>query len=238
MQSMTNRLSQWRPEAFQAATMAQHALTKMSLGGMHDLLGGGFPRYAVDAAWRIPHFERMLYDNALLARAHLQARKATEEPNHLAVVEDALGFMLAELRWFQISREPATGILDHLIDPAGGFFDTPAEHETLIARSKSLQDTPIPSGSSTATALLLQLCYLKEIPGFRTQAERALSRMAAITAEHPTAFAAWMNALDFALAPSTQWALIGEPDEGTLQDLAQAAEDLFFPNLIRAASGE
>jgi len=218
--------------------LAQHALTKMSLGGIHDHLGGGFPHYAVDAAWRIPHFEKMLYDNALLARICLEAWKAIADPNHLAVVEDALGFMLAELRWFQISREPATGILDHLIDPAGGFFDTPADHEALIARHKSLQDTPIPSGSSLATALLLQLSYLEENPDFQPPAERALSRMAGLAAEHPTAFAAWMNALDFALAPSIQWALIGEPDEGALQDLAQAADEIYFPNMVRAAAGE
>ena len=77
--------------------MAHHALTKMSLGGIHDHLGGGFHRYTVDAAWRIPHFEKMLYDNALLARICLEAWKAIADPNHLAVVEGTLSFMLAEL---------------------------------------------------------------------------------------------------------------------------------------------
>ena len=53
--------------------MARLTLDRMAEGGMYDLLGGGFHRYSVDAHWLVPHFEKMLYDNALLASAYLQA---------------------------------------------------------------------------------------------------------------------------------------------------------------------
>src|SRR6267143_1675871 len=61
------------PEALRMAVLS---LEKMARGGIHDLLGGGFHRYAVDAKWLVPHFEKMLYDSALLARAYLEAAQA------------------------------------------------------------------------------------------------------------------------------------------------------------------
>ncbi|MDO8187119.1 thioredoxin domain-containing protein [Conexibacter sp. JD483] len=79
-------------------TIALDALRAMARGGIHDQLGGGFSRYAVDARWIVPHFEKMLYDNALLARAYLHAWQLTGEPTLRAVVEDTLDFLLRELR--------------------------------------------------------------------------------------------------------------------------------------------
>src|SRR5438093_3960729 len=60
----------------EALRMAVVTLDAMARGGIHDQLGGGFHRYAVDAKWRVPHFEKMLYDNALLARCYLEAAQA------------------------------------------------------------------------------------------------------------------------------------------------------------------
>ena len=57
--------------------MALHTLRRMASGGMYDQVGGGFARYSVDARWIVPHFEKMLYDNALLARAYLHAWQVT-----------------------------------------------------------------------------------------------------------------------------------------------------------------
>jgi uncharacterized protein YyaL (SSP411 family) len=65
----------------QALHMARHTLEKMARGGMYDQLGGGFHRYSVDARWLVPHFEKMLYDNALLAVAYLEAFTATATPS-------------------------------------------------------------------------------------------------------------------------------------------------------------
>jgi len=73
-------------------------LHAMASGGIHDQLGGGFHRYSVDDTWTVPHFEKMLYDNALLARAYLHAWQATGEQELRAVCVDTLEWTLREMR--------------------------------------------------------------------------------------------------------------------------------------------
>src|SRR4051794_5415740 len=81
----------------EALGMALSTLAKMADGGIHDQLGGGFHRYAVDAIWLVPHFEQMLYDNALLARAYLAAWQVTGEEQWREVAEGILDYLLREL---------------------------------------------------------------------------------------------------------------------------------------------
>ena len=81
------------------------SLDAMASGGMYDHLGGGFARYSVDAQWLVPHFEKMLYDQALLARVYLHAGVALNEP-----------------RWLQIASETIDYVLRELSHPDGGFF--------------------------------------------------------------------------------------------------------------------
>lgn len=78
--------------------MALQTLHAMADGGIHDQLGGGFARYSVDAAWMVPHFEKMLYDNALLARAYLHGWQASQDPRLLEVCNDTLDWALREMR--------------------------------------------------------------------------------------------------------------------------------------------
>src|SRR5258708_8870505 len=85
--------------------MGAETLRAMALGGMGDHVGGGFHRYAVDAQWRVPHFEKMLYDQAQLVLAYLEAAQATGNEFFAAVAEDTLAYVARDLR-----------------DPAGGFF--------------------------------------------------------------------------------------------------------------------
>ncbi len=73
-------------------------LDAMAEGGIHDQLGGGFARYSTDAHWLVPHFEKMLYDNALLAHAYLEGYRATGTDRYAHVARATLDFMLAELR--------------------------------------------------------------------------------------------------------------------------------------------
>jgi hypothetical protein len=73
-------------------------LDGMASGGMYDLVGGGFHRYSVDAQWLVPHFEKMLYDNALLVPPYLHAWALTGEERYRAVAEQTLDYMLRELR--------------------------------------------------------------------------------------------------------------------------------------------
>jgi len=77
--------------------MAMTTLDAMASGGMYDHVGGGFHRYSVDAFWMVPHFEKMLYDQAGLVRAHLHAWQLTGEPRFRQVVEETVGYVLREL---------------------------------------------------------------------------------------------------------------------------------------------
>ena len=75
-----------------------HTLGAMASGGIYDQVGGGFARYSVDASWLVPHFEKMLYDNALLARAYLHGWQVTNEPLFRTVCEETLDWALREMR--------------------------------------------------------------------------------------------------------------------------------------------
>jgi hypothetical protein len=87
--------------------MARHTLEKMARGGMYDQIGGGFHRYSVDAVWLVPHFEKMLYDNALLPPVYADAYRLTGE-----------GF------YQQIACETLDWVLKEMTHPSGGFFST------------------------------------------------------------------------------------------------------------------
>jgi uncharacterized protein YyaL (SSP411 family) len=78
--------------------MTTHTLRAMANGGIYDQIGGGFARYAVDARWLVPHFEKMLYDNALLARAYLHGWQVTGDPLLRRVAEETLDWILRDLR--------------------------------------------------------------------------------------------------------------------------------------------
>jgi uncharacterized protein len=87
--------------------MVRLTLDRMAAGGIYDHLGGGFYRYSTDARWLIPHFEKMLYDNALLARAYLDAYLVTGDANYARIVRETLDYVLRDMT-----------------DPAGGFYST------------------------------------------------------------------------------------------------------------------
>jgi uncharacterized protein len=90
-----------------AGEMFEKTMHAMAEGGMYDQLGGGFHRYSVDEIWLVPHFEKMLYDNALLAHAYTAAYQATRDPFYRRVAEETLDYMLREMR-----------------HPLGGFYST------------------------------------------------------------------------------------------------------------------
>jgi uncharacterized protein len=87
--------------------MATYTLTKMAQGGIYDHLGGGFHRYSVDAKWLVPHFEKMLYDNAQLIRCYAQAFQVTGDSLFKQVMADSVGYILREM-----------------LHPEGGFYST------------------------------------------------------------------------------------------------------------------
>ncbi|MCC6784635.1 MAG: thioredoxin domain-containing protein [Planctomycetes bacterium] len=91
----------------QARAMALETLDAMAAGGIHDQLAGGFHRYAVDRAWLVPHFEKMLYDNALLADCYLEAYALTGDRRHAEVATRTLDWLVREMQ-----------------DPRGGFWSS------------------------------------------------------------------------------------------------------------------
>ena len=87
--------------------MVRHTLDKMARGGIYDHLGGGFARYSTDDRWLVPHFEKMLYDNALLASAYLEAYQATRDAEYA-----------------RVARETMDYVLGRMTSPEGGFYST------------------------------------------------------------------------------------------------------------------
>ncbi len=405
--------------------LAVHALKSMARGGMYDVVGGGFHRYSVDNTWLVPHFEKMLYDNALLARAYLHGYLITQDEEHLNICQDTLDFVLREMAdpdggfyssldadsegeegvfyiWslaevqaalpdpvdfalvsaaFEISAEgnfeganilqraqndeslaakfnlpieqvkhrlsdakqvllaargarerPGTddkiltawngqmlvsfaeaarylGRDDYLVaarrnanfllnslqkdgrlyrswragtarhsgyledyaglilgllalyqsdpdpnwyenavrltetmiarflDPDGGFFDTADDHETLIVRPKDIQDNATPSGNALAVQALLLLAAFAGEGRYRDLAEHALGGRQALMARYPTAFGMWCQALDFALGPVREVALLAPQNvEGEFL-LTQTIWSEYRPYLVTARSG-
>ena len=377
--------------------MTGSTLTAMASGGMYDQIGGGFARYSVDARWLVPHFEKMLYDNALLARAYLHGWQVTgnelfrrvaeetldwalremrapeggfysaldadsegeegkfyvwsldelppeaaeyfgataegnfegrniltrgrEEPANLdqiraqlyetrsqrvwpglddkrlaswnalmisalaeagAVLErqdyldaarDAAAFVLGEMRdedgrlmrtwkdgrarlnayledhaylvealitlyeaafeprWFAAARELADTMIERFEDPAGGgFFETSADHERLIARRKDLEDNPIPAGNSSAAYGLLRLAALTGEHEYERRAVGVLRLLHELAPQHPQAFAHLLQALDFHLAPVKEVALAGDD----IRPLERVVRSEFRPHLVLA----
>jgi uncharacterized protein YyaL (SSP411 family) len=106
--ALESLLRHWKrtgdPESLYVVT---HTLDHMARGGIYDHLGGGFARYSTDAEWLVPHFEKMLYDNAQLARAYLMAYQATDSAFFHDVVEEVLVYVLRDMT-----------------DPSGGFYST------------------------------------------------------------------------------------------------------------------
>ena len=80
-----------------SAAMALHTLDKMAAGGIYDQLEGGIHRYSTDFEWRVPHFEKMLYDQALVARAYLVAYRLTRDPRHARMAREILDFSLERM---------------------------------------------------------------------------------------------------------------------------------------------
>ncbi len=388
-------------------TMALGTLHAMARGGIYDQVGGGFARYAVDATWTVPHFEKMLYDNALLARSYLHGWLVSGEPRlrdicvltldwvlremraaeggfhsaldadsegvegkyyvwTLAELHDALGepalaeaaiayfgasergnferanvlmavaeeperlgeireklyvarerrvrpglddkrltawnalmitaladagavlertdyleaaeaaasFVLGEMRdsdgrllrtfnhgraklgayledhaflleallllyeatweprWFAEARALADTLIERFADPEhGGFFSTPSDHEALVARRKDLEDSPIPSGSSSAALGLLRLAALTGEHEYERHAVGVLRLLHPVAARHPSAFGHLLQAIAFHRAPVQEVAIAGE---GATGPLAQTVRSRLRPRLVLA----
>ena len=419
-----------------------HALHAMARGGMYDVVGGGFSRYSTDNFWRVPHFEKMLYDNAQLVRAYLHAYQVTGDPSFRRVVEETLAFVAREMthpeggfyssldadsegvegkfyvwtkgeireqllensdffeaaygitekgnwegktilqralddaslaarfnltegtvpaklaechekllaarskrvrpgtddkiltawnglmlaavaeaarvlgvnetflgehigspqhtdspqRYYKLATRNAEFLLAHLRtdgklrrswrdgkttsevfledyaalilgllelyqtdfnnkwftsalelaekmiqrfgdSTAGGFFDTPADGESLLMRPKDIQDNATPSGNALATEALLKLAALTGRGDFRDAAESALRQVSELAVRYPTAFGRWLSAAEYANANVKQVAIIVSRDgQDSARELVDALRAEYRPNVVVAAA--
>jgi uncharacterized protein YyaL (SSP411 family) len=131
--------------------LTKKTLDGMARGGMHDLVGGGFHRYSVDDRWLVPHFEKMLYDNALLASVYLRAAHVFDDARYRAIADRTLDYMLRELALpgggFASSQDADTDDIEGLTYTWGlgeGAPDEllePFEHGRSIVRGELDDDT-------------------------------------------------------------------------------------------------
>lgn len=390
-----------------ALEIANHALWAMAMGGLYDVIGGGFARYSVDDYWLVPHFEKMLYDNALLARVYLHAYMLTGDSNYRRICDETLEFASREMthndggfyssldadsegeegkyylwtqdelkkvlrdpddfeffctayditsegnfegknvlqraieddelakrfamgasevatrlkglhgillhtragrikpdtddkvlpawnglmliayaeaarylgnaeykdiavrnahflleslyvngrllrswrrgkaahnafledyaslilgllslyqtdpnpHWFTNALQLAEEMMTQFRDPQGGFFDTRDDHEDLIVRPKELQDNATPSGNSLAATALLQLASYTGNSEWHDFAAAMLRSIQGVSERYPTAFAQWLYATNYALAETSEIAIVGAGEDEAAQAL-------------------
>ena len=400
------------------------SLQKMAQGGIYDQLGGGFHRYSVDAKWLVPHFEKMLYDNALLSRVYLHAYLVTGKPFYRRIVEETLDYVVREMTspeggfystqdadsegvegkffiWtpdevratlsaedadlfmqfydvtpqgnfegqnilhitqdassFAASKQLSVEALEQRLEPArrslfalrekrvkpgrdekiltswnglmlksfaeaarhfgradylqvatrnaeflltslhrkdrllrtfkagrahlngyledymfladgllslyeagfetrwfghaqiltdeaiqlfddsanGGFFDTGSDHEALVSRPKEIMDNATPAGNSVAANVLLRLAAFTGQERYRERAVQYLQSLASIMTRHPSAFGEASGALDFALSPAQEVAVVGAPESPETQALLKVVNARYLPNSVLACA--
>ncbi|MGN6333508.1 MAG: thioredoxin domain-containing protein [Motilibacteraceae bacterium] len=213
----------------QALSMASRTLEAMARGGIHDQLGGGFARYSVDAGWVVPHFEKMLYDNAQLLGAYLHWWRATGEPLARRTALTTADFLLREL------RTPEGGFASALDADSEGeegrfYVWTPAQLADVLGPDDGAWAAQLlavtPEGTFEHGSSVLQL--LAE-PDDHERWEAVRSRLLAAREERvrpgrdDKVVAAW-NGLAIAALAETG-ALLERPD---LVDAARAAAELLL----------
>jgi hypothetical protein len=157
-----------------------------------------------------------------------------EDHAHLADGLLALYEATFDERWFTTARALMDRVLAHFADPAGGWFDTADDHERLVARPKDVQDNAVPSGNAMAARVLLRLAAWTGDGRYRSAAERAFRTVVPFVARYPTGFAHWLAAIDLALAPIAEVAIVGAADDTSTAALRTEALSRYRPNQVTA----
>ncbi len=129
-------------------------------------------------------------------------------------------------------------MLAHFADPAGGFFDTADDHERLVTRPKDVQDNAVPSGNAMAVRVLLRLAAWTGEASYRDAAERAMRVVVPFVDRYPTGFAQWLSAMDLALAPAVEVAIVGASDDPSTAALLAETRRGYRPNQVVSVSAD
>ena len=161
-----------------------------------------------------------------------------EDYTHLADGLLALYEASFEAKWFKVATALMDRVLAHFADPAGGFFDTADDHERLVTRPKDVQDNAIPSGNAMAARVLLRLAAWTGEGRYRDAAEHAVRSVVPFVTRYPTGFAQWLSAMDLALAPVVEVAIVGEPGDAATAALVAETRRGFRPNQVTAVAAD
>jgi hypothetical protein len=181
----------------------------------------------------------------LLANGNLLRSWRAGKSTHQAYLEDYASVIIALVSLYQTDPDPTwfttafnltKEMIAHFYDPEGGFFDTRDDHERLIYRPKDIQDNAVPSGNSLAVTALLYISALQGIGEWRDYAETVLRQVQDIVKQYPLAFSYWLCAIDIAISPQIEVAIIGHPDLGETKSLQQAVWSRYRPNLVVASA--
>ncbi len=162
-----------------------------------------------------------------------------------AFLEDYAGLILALLslyqtgqdnRWFSIAGTLTRQMVDKFADEAGGFFNTSRDQAALIVRPKDLQDNAIPSGNALACMALLEMAAFSGENEWADLATRPLAALPETLIKYPTAFAYWLQALDFSIGPIRQIALLWPAEDQAHQDFLRFVWTHYQPGVVVAAS--
>lgn len=169
----------------QALRMTQHTCEAMSRGGIYDQLGGGFARYAVDGAWTIPHFEKMLYDNALLLRIYVHLYRVDPDPKWARVIRQTAEFLLRDL------RTPEGGFASALdADAVGAFGEPSAEGRSYVWTPEQIVEV-LGEADGQDVCELLGVNKLGNFEDATTVLTMSAEAEARVRERHPDDFGQW-----------------------------------------------
>jgi hypothetical protein len=166
---------------------------------------------------------------------------------HNAYLEDyaasILGFLSLyqtdyDAHWFKAASELTTEMVNNFRDPEGGFFDTRDDHEKFWMRPKEIQDNATPSGNSLAVSALMTMSGLTGNVAWRDLAEESIRKILPLAEKFPTAFPFWLTAMDFALSPVLEVAVIGNLLDRDTLALIQVIHSAYRPFLVSAAGSQ
>ncbi len=197
-------------------------LDEMMAGGIHDHVGGGFHRYSTDKVWLVPHFEKMLYDNALIARVFTEAYQVTGKEEYANVVEDTVGWLMTEMR-----------------DEGGGFYSaqdadtregegfyytwTPAEVEEVLGREDASEFCRLYGVTSSGNFEGRSILHMKsQYPVNSAEAKRWASKLYAVRVKRPS--------------PATDDKILTSWNGLAISALAYAGAAMSRPQYVKAAA--